>query len=388
MQLDGVMRETSAETKRRRDRLITTLAAPSSLYPPPVKRFRCLRLSFCIATLLSSLIANTQSARAEQWNLKGKTVEGKLSGVYGPIAHIVGKKSLHLVTLDSLDDASLDQVARYLAAQPKGKLWAESASPVAKELKSKLETLKDGKLVSFAPGNRAEPEFYVIYFSAHWCGPCRKVTPKLIKTYKSLKEVPGIADKIEVLFRSSDNSRQEQIGYVNEVGMPWLILKYSSGIDIIDKWKGNGIPCIAVINRNGDILFHSYRDGKYQGAEKPLADLRALLKQIEPTSPNYLLVRHRLAMREQLLAGATQPLPAKLYLSSIDGNRYHGLDVPTIQVRIQVNEKGLVDSFVAEPALPAIYEQQLRADLSKWLFLPAVENGKFCSQELTLPVKF
>jgi len=28
----------------------------------------------------------------------------------------------------------------------------------------------------------------MIYFSAHWCPPCRKFTPKLIKFYKNMKK--------------------------------------------------------------------------------------------------------------------------------------------------------------------------------------------------------
>lgn len=32
-----------------------------------------------------------------------------------------------------------------------------------------------------------DAEVVGIYFSAHWCGPCRGFTPRLVETYKSLK---------------------------------------------------------------------------------------------------------------------------------------------------------------------------------------------------------
>jgi hypothetical protein len=102
--------------------------------------------------------------------------------------------------------------------------------------------------------------------------------------------------------------------------MPWIVVKFNADIDIIEKWKGNGIPCIAVINRDGDIIFHSYINGEYQGADTPMSNLLALLQNME-SSPQYFKSIHRLAMRQQLLAGATQTLPAKTHYIDIDGNR-------------------------------------------------------------------
>ena len=35
-----------------------------------------------------------------------------------------------------------------------------------------------------------------IYFSAHWCPPCRSFTPELIKTYKTVVEVSDILNDV------------------------------------------------------------------------------------------------------------------------------------------------------------------------------------------------
>lgn len=340
-----------------------------------------------IFALCCLVAAGAPASLAEKWTTANGAIEGKISGVYGTIAHIVGKKSMNLVPLNSMDDASLDLVAKYLATVPAEKPWAEATSPLAKAMRGKLQVLKDGKLAAFDPGSRAEPEFYVLYYSAHWCGPCRKFTPILVQHYNRLRN-RAFGEKCEVLFMSWDNSRGEQADYVAEVGMPWLIVKYKADIDLLDRWKPRSIPGLAVINRNGDLVFHSHEGDKYRGPTKPLQDLLALLREMEPGETKYQQGRHRLAIRQQIIAGANQSLTAKPYYNPIDHKRYQGLPVPQVRVNCRVNEKGTVDSYTVEPELPAAYGHQARQDINRWLFLPAVENGKPLLQEIVVPINF
>merc|ERR1712146_217445 len=61
-----------------------------------------------------------------------------------------------------------------------------------------------------------------LYFSAHWCPPCRGFTPKLAEWYsKNLKD-----KGLEVVFVSSDRDESSFNSYFAE--QPWLALDYSN----------------------------------------------------------------------------------------------------------------------------------------------------------------
>ena len=63
-----------------------------------------------------------------------------------------------------------------------------------------------------------------IYFSAHWCPPCRAFTPKLAEWYNKIKNGPN-ADNFEIVFLSSDRDEGSFKEYFNE--MPWHAVSFS-----------------------------------------------------------------------------------------------------------------------------------------------------------------
>ena len=62
-----------------------------------------------------------------------------------------------------------------------------------------------------------------LYFSAHWCPPCRGFTPKLAEFYKHFRSGPD-GHKLEIVFVSSDKTEAEFRDYCKE--MPWLVLPF------------------------------------------------------------------------------------------------------------------------------------------------------------------
>lgn len=61
----------------------------------------------------------------------------------------------------------------------------------------------------------------LLYFSAHWCPPCRTFLPKLIDVYNKIKEND---EAFEVIFISSDMDQASFDDYFSS--MPWLALPF------------------------------------------------------------------------------------------------------------------------------------------------------------------
>jgi len=102
-----------------------------------------------------------------------------------------------------------------------------------------------------------------LYFSAHWCPPCRGFTPQLAEWYKKDLKEKGL----EVVFVSSDRDEAAFNEYFSE--MPWLALPYSDREkkDFLNKkFKVNGIPSVVVLGPDGEVIT---KDGRKAISEDP-----------------------------------------------------------------------------------------------------------------------
>ena len=328
-------------------------------------------------------------AFGETWQTtSGDRHEGKLSGVYGGLAVVADKKGSTLLSIDLLDDAGIARVADYLAAQPaQPAAWSASTSKIAKALKGRLHVLRGEKFVDFDPAGRKEPEFYLAYFGAEWCPPCRAFSPRLVKAYQALQQAaPG---KFEVIFVSSDRDSSEQLRYVRHVNMPWPVLRFSQigRADILERWSGRGIPCLVALTREGELLLHSYRGEEYVGPDDVLERFRGVLQASDPNAPGAKRLLHRLAVAQHVKAAGTGTRPAAPYLVSMDLRRYQTLEIKSIMANIEIDERGTVADVTFEPELPAVLNHQLTQDAGQWLFLPMVENGIARRKKAQLPLE-
>ena len=78
----------------------------------------------------------------------------------------------------------------------------------------------NGKKVSAESALRGK-QFICVYFSAHWCPPCRAFTPKLSKAYTAMKK---LRSDFELVFVSSDSDEgafNEYFGEMSFCALPY-----------------------------------------------------------------------------------------------------------------------------------------------------------------------
>ncbi|XP_071692673.1 probable nucleoredoxin 1 [Rutidosis leptorrhynchoides] len=94
-------------------------------------------------------------------------------------------------------------------------------------------------------------KYILLYFSAHWCPPCRAFTPKLVETYKEIKSKH---EAFEVIFISSDKDQESYEDYYST--MPWLSLPFGDKRkqSLSRLFKVNGIPLLAALGPTGKTI--------------------------------------------------------------------------------------------------------------------------------------
>lgn len=102
------------------------------------------------------------------------------------------------------------------------------------------------------PAVEETPKYTALYFSAHWCPPCRLFTPKLVEWYKEFK---AKHPQFELVFVSSDRDEAAMQKYIKDTGMPWPAVKFDRAqSEIFRKFSSDGIPYLVLIGEDGKDL--------------------------------------------------------------------------------------------------------------------------------------
>jgi len=103
------------------------------------------------------------------------------------------------------------------------------------------------------PADSIAGKTLMLYFSAHWCPPCRRFTPMLIEFYNKLK-AKGV--DFELVFVSLDREERQWREYTS--GMPWLCVPFdmpdSDKNLLATKYHAEGIPHLVVVDETGDVI--------------------------------------------------------------------------------------------------------------------------------------
>ena len=129
-----------------------------------------------------------------------------------------------------------------------------------------LEYLLGEKLIQDGPEGRREVNTATlrgvvgVYFSAHWCGPCRSFTPQLRKVYERAKS-QGKA--FEVIFMSSDRDERSFNEYF--ATMPWHAFAFADRgrhQQLTTLFQVQGIPSLVLLDWYTGRILESNARGK------------------------------------------------------------------------------------------------------------------------------
>lgn len=237
--------------------------------------------------LLTALLPLTVDAAVETWTLNGSPFQAECLGVKGD--YVVFKKtdgSRVLIPCAKLSEADQARIAGHefkattntFTVAPAKERAASEATRIATALQGKLVALNGRAMRDVTSEQLAGTQMYAVYFSASWCGPCRRFTPQLVAAYPKIKTAHP---EFEVIFVSADEDEDSMRHYMIDDHMPWLGLRFREAEQnpTLGRYRQSGIPNLVFIDGDGRILSKSYDDhGEYLGPQKVLADIQRYFK--------------------------------------------------------------------------------------------------------------
>jgi len=115
-------------------------------------------------------------------------------------------------------------------------------------------------------------DYLLLYFSAHWCPPCKSFTPKFTEFYNT----HGGGELFHAVLVSSDRSENEMFAYMRETRMPWPAVRFGSANSktLQDTYSGDGIPRLVLVDPQGMVIADSFEGKKYLGPQHVLNYLK------------------------------------------------------------------------------------------------------------------
>merc|ERR1712141_513749 len=145
--------------------------------------------------------------------------------------------------------------------QSKGPMAVEDWKNVKADRIKTMESIKQKTLIKVdgskiqASKALSEKDIVCLYFSAHWCPPCRGFTPVLKEFYEKVKANDDNG-KLEIIFMSADRSHDDMISYMKESHGDWYALEHDMKVirELGTKYNVGGIPTLVVLKGDGTLI--------------------------------------------------------------------------------------------------------------------------------------
>jgi nucleoredoxin len=148
------------------------------------------------------------------------------------------------------------------------------AGKLSEDLSGDLVRLDGGELVPAS--NALEGKEYVaVYYSAHWCPPCRKFTPELSAFYD---KASGEHPNFQLVFMSSDRGADAMKEYMEWGEMNFPAVRFDEREDSgLGKFAARGIPYLVVLDAEGNQVLGKGPGESWKPPQQTLEELKNLL---------------------------------------------------------------------------------------------------------------
>ena len=171
-------------------------------------------------------------------------------GVRGiPTLLVLDARTGELVTDDGRSGVMADKEGARFPWRPR------KLGDVLAEIDAGGQILDPKSGVPVPAGYLAGLDHVALYFSAHWCGPCRGFTPQLAAWYEAHVADGALTEqgkRFDILFVSSDKDEAAFDGYRKE--MPWKAVSFANRdakAALSKICDVEGIPTLALVNMRG-----------------------------------------------------------------------------------------------------------------------------------------
>lgn len=141
---------------------------------------------------------------------------------------------------------------RLMQEDPEGLEFPWRRQPIRELITSTELQRADGSRVS---SDALDGKFIGLYFSASWCPPCRRFTPKLQKCYRNLRRRN---EAFEIVLVSSDRNAKDFDKYMAD--MPWLALPFGQRRlkeKLSEMFDIQGIPSLIILSPEMEVVTHN-----------------------------------------------------------------------------------------------------------------------------------
>eukprot|EP00695_Tsukubamonas_globosa_P000869 TRINITY_DN180_c0_g1_i1.p1 TRINITY_DN180_c0_g1~~TRINITY_DN180_c0_g1_i1.p1 ORF type:complete len:161 (+),score=47.99 TRINITY_DN180_c0_g1_i1:78-560(+) len=115
----------------------------------------------------------------------------------------------------------------------------------------------DGTHSTWDETNISKADTIAIYFSASWCGPCKRFTPILAEAYEKAK---AEGKNFEVIFASACSTEDDFLEYYHK--MPWMAMRFQDKRirALMEKFQVRGYPTVVILDREGKVKLQDAYD--------------------------------------------------------------------------------------------------------------------------------